>query len=371
MLSIRGEGKKRISPIVRLHKHFTIDRILKKGHRADSKTAYYVSWLGYLSSLTVGSMNSQPLSERLPTKHLHSWNPEVLTMCQIVASFLIVIAMLLNLTLSDRDKALWPTLVSIGFGYIVSVPRPCSREHESFHRVAAEQQLDGRSDEQHGATIHNKTQWTHQTQGQLGSRTVGSDISRQGGERFQWQVPLWAATKGQSTHQMHSEPRSLQLNHHAVCRDEIVSHGRRWQGGQAADRVQLYVPCTSHAHLRSYESEDVIAVKFCDDLVTMLGFESNHQRPHLLRPIGTCHRGRDKDSAAAHHRCCASPTGKMDVRQLYVIQAMLLWLILPFYRFWCFKSVAVNSPFFYIYSCRSAMTLFSVYSLHACIAWVK
>jgi len=36
------------------------------------------------------------------------------------------------------------------------------------------------------------------------------------------------------------------------------------------------------------------------------------------------------------------------------IQAMLLWLMLPFYDFYCFRSVAVNSviklQFFYIYS---------------------
>jgi len=46
---------------------------------------------------------------------------EIMTMCQIVASFLIVVS-LLNLSLSDRDKVLWSpwsTLVWAGFGYLV------------------------------------------------------------------------------------------------------------------------------------------------------------------------------------------------------------------------------------------------------------
>jgi len=47
---------------------------------------------------------------------------EVLTVCQIVAWFLIVIVSLLNLSLSDRDKALWSTLVGAGFGYLVPNP---------------------------------------------------------------------------------------------------------------------------------------------------------------------------------------------------------------------------------------------------------
>ena len=49
-------------------------------------------------------------------------SPEVLTICQIVAWFLIVIGALLNLSLSDRDKTMWSTLVGAGCGYLVSNP---------------------------------------------------------------------------------------------------------------------------------------------------------------------------------------------------------------------------------------------------------
>jgi len=45
---------------------------------------------------------------------------EVLTtIVQIVASFLILIAALLNLSFTDGDKALWSTLAGAGFGYLV------------------------------------------------------------------------------------------------------------------------------------------------------------------------------------------------------------------------------------------------------------
>ena len=79
---------------------------------------------------------------------------EVLTVCQIVASFLIVIVSLLNLSLSDRDKALWSTLVGAGFGYLVPNPKfkrvgggssggGGGSNDESIHYLVAEQHLDG------------------------------------------------------------------------------------------------------------------------------------------------------------------------------------------------------------------------------------
>jgi len=89
---------------------------------------------------------------------------EVLTVCQIVASFLIVIVALINLSLSDRDKALWSTLVGAGFGYLVpnptlkQLPRLAEkRQNESVYRVVAEQQLDGLQPAEHGVAIHDET----------------------------------------------------------------------------------------------------------------------------------------------------------------------------------------------------------------------
>ena len=109
-------------------------------------------------------MNSPASSSR----RRRSWSFEVLTVCQIVASFLLVITALLNLTLSDRDKALWSTLVGAGFGYLVPNPTPKRTrrddddddddEDESVYHVAAEQQLDGPVPEQHGVAIHNEAE---------------------------------------------------------------------------------------------------------------------------------------------------------------------------------------------------------------------
>lgn len=88
-----------------------------------------------------------------------------MTVCQIIASFLIVIVALANLSLSDRDKALWSTLVGAGFGYLV--PNPTlkrrrldtaeKRENESLYYDATEQQLDGFQPSQHGVAIHDET----------------------------------------------------------------------------------------------------------------------------------------------------------------------------------------------------------------------
>ena len=89
---------------------------------------------------------------------------EVLTMCQIVASFLIVIVSLLNLSLSDRDKALWSTLVGAGFGYLVPNRRfkrvggGGGSNDESIHYLVAEQQLDGPLPRQQGVAMEDETE---------------------------------------------------------------------------------------------------------------------------------------------------------------------------------------------------------------------
>jgi len=82
---------------------------------------------------------------------------EVLTVCQIVASFLIVIVLLLNLSLSDCDKALWSMLVGAGFGYLVTNPSGGSND-ESIHYLVAQQQLDGPLSEQQGVTMEDVTE---------------------------------------------------------------------------------------------------------------------------------------------------------------------------------------------------------------------
>jgi len=81
-------------------------------------------------------------------KSLSKQKLEVLTtIAQIVASFLILIATLLHLSFSDRDKVLWSTLAGAGFGYLVLNPslrrvaaEKCD-ENESVYYDAIEQQL--------------------------------------------------------------------------------------------------------------------------------------------------------------------------------------------------------------------------------------
>ena len=95
---------------------------------------------------------------------------EVVFISQIIASFIIVIVALLNLSLTDRNKELWSALVGAGFGYLVPNPTFQRRRrhhqqqqqlppsHESLYYDAAEQQLDELQSEQHGVTIHDETE---------------------------------------------------------------------------------------------------------------------------------------------------------------------------------------------------------------------
>jgi len=89
---------------------------------------------------------------------------EVLTtIAQIVASFLILLAALLNLSFSDRDKALWSTLAGAGFGYLVPNPSlKCGAtekrdENESVYYDVTEQQLHELRAEQHDGTVRDET----------------------------------------------------------------------------------------------------------------------------------------------------------------------------------------------------------------------
>jgi len=97
-------------------------------------------------------------------KSLSKQKLEVLTtIAQIVASFLILVAALLDLSFSDRNKALWSTLAGAGFGYLV--PNPSLKrvatekraENESVYYDATEQQLHELRAEQHDGTVRDKT----------------------------------------------------------------------------------------------------------------------------------------------------------------------------------------------------------------------
>ena len=89
---------------------------------------------------------------------------------------------LLNLSLSNRDKALWSTLVGAGFGYLV----PNSRfkhvgggggNDESIHYLVAQQQLDGPLPGQQGVAMKDETERICQTARQVGSGTIGGVVS--------------------------------------------------------------------------------------------------------------------------------------------------------------------------------------------------
>jgi len=86
---------------------------------------------------------------------------EVIFFCQLITSFTVVVVALLNLSLTDRDKALWSTLIGAVLGYLV--PNPSIRRktsngnnHESLYDNSAEQQLHALSSTEHGVMLHDQ-----------------------------------------------------------------------------------------------------------------------------------------------------------------------------------------------------------------------
>jgi len=88
---------------------------------------------------------------------------EVIFFCQLITSFTVVVAALLNLSLTDRDKALWSTLIGAVLGYLVPNPsirrknnNSSSSSNESFYDNSTEQQFNGISSTQYGVVLHDQ-----------------------------------------------------------------------------------------------------------------------------------------------------------------------------------------------------------------------
>jgi len=102
--------------------------------------------------------------------------------CQIVALFFVHIMLLLNLSLIDRDKAFWSTLVGAGFGYLVPNPRfkrigGSSGNNELIHYLAAQQQLDGPLHDNKMSHWKMKLSEFVELEEKVGSGTIGSVVS--------------------------------------------------------------------------------------------------------------------------------------------------------------------------------------------------
>ena len=83
---------------------------------------------------------------------------EVVFICQLIATFCIIIVALINLSLDHPNRELWATLVGAGFGYVVPSPSIRSRrDNESFHGNASVKQLDELQSLQHGVDVHDQT----------------------------------------------------------------------------------------------------------------------------------------------------------------------------------------------------------------------
>ena len=83
---------------------------------------------------------------------------EVVFICQLIATFCIVIVALINLSLDHPNRELWATLVGAGFGYLVPSPSiRRRRDNESIHSHTPVKQLDELQSLQHGVDVHNQT----------------------------------------------------------------------------------------------------------------------------------------------------------------------------------------------------------------------
>jgi len=84
---------------------------------------------------------------------------EVVFICQLIATFCIVIVALVNLSIGHPNRELWATLVGACFGYLVLSPniRRTRRQNESIHGHATVEQFDELQSPQHGVGIHDQT----------------------------------------------------------------------------------------------------------------------------------------------------------------------------------------------------------------------
>jgi len=92
-----------------------------------------------------------------PTKRI---SEDIRIICQIIASFLIVTVALINLSLTDRDKALWSTLLGVGFGYLLPNPKPkrlTARSNDvTVHSVSPVEYVDGTVSPECGVEVHDE-----------------------------------------------------------------------------------------------------------------------------------------------------------------------------------------------------------------------
>ena len=68
---------------------------------------------------------------------------EVIYICQLITCFTVVLAALINLSLTNGDKTFWATVLAGVLGYLV--PNPSIRKHESIYNNSSKQQLHGLS----------------------------------------------------------------------------------------------------------------------------------------------------------------------------------------------------------------------------------
>jgi len=83
---------------------------------------------------------------------------EVVFICQLIATFCIVIVALINLSLDHPNRELWATMVGAGFGYLVRSPSiRRRRDNESIHSHTLVEQLYDLQPTEHGVGIHDQT----------------------------------------------------------------------------------------------------------------------------------------------------------------------------------------------------------------------
>ena len=86
---------------------------------------------------------------------------EIVFLCQLVAAFTILIAAVLNLSLSDRDKELWATLAGAAFTYLIPNPKTHHKHrNEPIYSDPTKQLQHELSPQQYSIELHDETSRT-------------------------------------------------------------------------------------------------------------------------------------------------------------------------------------------------------------------
>ena len=101
---------------------------------------------------------------------------ELISICQVTAIFVVIIACVVNLSIGSDKSVLWSSLLSGSLGYLLPAPK-IKKKHDSLLHDSTQQQFSGIFSGQHSDSLQNETAVFSISEGGLGSRASRNNVS--------------------------------------------------------------------------------------------------------------------------------------------------------------------------------------------------